>query len=201
VHLLSYIVLCAVCGGPTSRQTVNRRGWTGEQYSCLKKRCASASMDLMDEYVQRAVVAWLSREDIYDVLTAQCATDAEVAHARAEAARLRGDLEDWRKLAEAGEVTPISFARAEKGLLAQIAEHESRAAEAGIPPVLRGRIGKEAVAAWAELGDEVAVKRDIIRLVADIRLLPAGKGNRRPFGRHRLVWRWKFGAEHDDAAA
>jgi len=201
VHLLSYVVLCAVCGGPTSRQTVNRRGWTGEQYSCLKKRCASAPMDLMDEYVQRAVVAWLSRPDIYEILTAQTATDAEVTHARAEAARLRADLEDWRKLAEAGEVTPISFARAEKGLLAQIAEHEARAAEAGIPPVLRGRIGAEAVAAWAELGDEVAVKRDIIRTVADIRLLPAGKGNRRPFGRHRLDWRWKFGQEHDDVAA
>ena len=43
-------------------------------------------------------------------------------------------------------MTAISFARAEKGLFAQIAEHEARAAEAGIPPVLRGRIGAEAVA-------------------------------------------------------
>jgi site-specific DNA recombinase len=197
VHLLSYIVLCDVCDGPTSRHSVTRRGWSGEQYTCLRKKCSSALMNVMDEYVQRAVVAWLSRPDIYEVLTAQCATDAEVAHARAEAARLRGDLEEWRKLAEAGEVTPVSFARAEKGLLAQIAEHESRAAEAGIPPVLRGRIGEQAVAAWAELGDEVAVKRDIIRLVADIRLRPAGKGNRRPFGRHRLNWRWKYGAEYD----
>jgi hypothetical protein len=201
VHLLSYLVLCAICGGPMSRQPVTRRSWSGEQYSCLKKKCSSVAKDVLDEYVQRVVVAWLSRRDIYEVLTAQCATDAEVAHARTEAARLRGDLEDWRKLAEAGEVTPISFARAEKGLLAQIAEHESRAAEAGIPPVLRGRIGEQAVAAWAELGDEVAVKRDIIRTVADIRLLPAGKGSRRPFGRHRLEWTWKFGREHDDAAA
>jgi site-specific DNA recombinase len=201
IHLLSYVVLCAVCGGPTHRHTIKRRGVISVQYSCVKKRCASAPMALMDEYVQRVVVAWLSRPDIYEILTAQTATDADVAHARAVADRLRGDLEDWRKLAEAGEVTPISFARAEKGLLAQIAEHDARAAEAGIPPVLRGRIGAEAVAAWAELGDEVAVKRDIIRTVADIRLKPAGKGNRRPFGRHRLEWRWKFGPEYDDAAA
>jgi DNA invertase Pin-like site-specific DNA recombinase len=201
VHLLSYIVTCSVCGGPTCKQSVTRRGWTGELYSCLKKRCAAAPLEILDEYVQRAVVAWLSRPDIYEVLTAQTATDADVSHARAEAARLRTDLEDWRKLAESGDVTPISFARAEKGLLAQIAEHDARAAEAGIPSVLRGRIGAEAVAAWAELGDEVAVKRDIIRLVADIRLIPAGKGNRRPFGRHRLDWRWKFGKEHDDVAA
>jgi hypothetical protein len=59
--------------------------------------------------------------------------------------------------------------------------------------VLRGRLGADAVAAWAELGDEVAVKRDIIRTVADIRLVPAGKGSRKPFGRHRLEWTWKFG--------
>jgi site-specific DNA recombinase len=201
VHLLSYIVPCAVCGGPLSKNTVPRKSWSGEMYSCLNKRCAAARMDLMDEYVQRVVVAWLSRPDIYQLLTAQTATDADVAHARAEAQRLRADLEDWRKLAEAGDVTPISFARAEKGLLAQIAEHDARAAEAGIPPVLRGRIGEQAVAAWAELGDEVAVKREIIRTVADIRLKPAGKGNRRPFGRHRLEWRWKFGPENDDAAA
>jgi site-specific DNA recombinase len=201
VHLLSYVVTCAVCGGPTSRQMVVRRAWSGERYSCLKKRCAAAPMDLMDEYVQRVVVAWLSRPDIYEILTAQTASDAEVAHARAEADRLRTDLEDWRRLAETGEVTAISFARAEKGLLAEIARHDARAAEAGIPPVLRGRIGEQAVQAWAELGDEVAVKRDIIRTVADIRLRRAGKGSRRPFGRHRLDWRWKFGPEYDDAAA
>ncbi len=45
------------------------------------------------------------------------------------------------------------------------------------------------------------VKRDITRTVADIRLKPAGKGNRRPYGRHRLEWRWKFGPEYDDDAA
>lgn len=201
VHLLSYVVPCAVCGGPTSRQTASKARWRSEQYSCLKKRCASAPMELMDEYVQRVLVAWLSRPDIYEILTAQTASDAEVAHAQAEAQRLRAELEDWRKLAETGDVTAISFARAEKGLLAQIAVHEARAAEAGIPPVLRGRIGEQAVAAWAALGDEVAVKRGIIRTVADIRLKPAGKGNRRPFGRHRLDWRWKFGPEYDDAAA
>lgn len=108
-------------------------------------------------------------------------------------------LEDWRKLAEAGEVSPISLARAEEGLLFQIAEHDGRAAEAGIPPMPRGRIDAEAVATWAELDDGVAVTRDAIRTIADIRLPPAGKGNRSPFGRHRLDWQWACGSEHDEA--
>ncbi|MEV6345932.1 recombinase family protein [Actinoplanes sp. NPDC051851] len=201
VYLLSYVIPCKTCGGPISRQVASRGSWSRVLYACLKKRCAAVPMEVLDEFVERTVVAWLSREDIHEILTAQTATDADVAHARAEADRLRGELEDWRRLAEIGDVTAISFARAEKGLLDQIAQHEQRASEAGIPPVLRGRIGKQAVAAWAELGDEVAVKREIIRLVADIKLLPAGKGSRKPFGRHRLEWKWNFGEQDTDTAA
>ena len=40
--------------------------------------------------------------------------------------------------------------------------------------MLHGRIGDPAVAAWQELGDDVPVKREIIRTVADIKLLRAG---------------------------
>jgi len=69
------------------------------------------------------------------------------------------------------------------------------------PPAVRGRLGPQAVQAWAELDDELAVKRDIIRTVAEIKLLWAGKGSRVPFGRHRLEWHWKFGPDTDDEAA
>jgi site-specific DNA recombinase len=201
VHLLSYIVHCGVCGGPISLGIVNRHGWTGEVYSCLKKRCAAVKAEFLDEYVERAVVAWLARPETYDMLSAHAGGDEEITRARAEAQRLRAELEDWRKLAEDGGVTAISFARAEKGLLAQITEHEQRAADAGIPPVLRGRLGPQAVQAWAELDNELAVKRDIIRTVAEIKLLRAGKGSRVPFGRHRLEWHWKFGPDTDTEAA
>jgi len=197
VHLLSYVVRCGVCDGPLSMGKVNRHGWQGQVYSCLKKRCAAVTADVLDEFVQRAVVAWLARPEVFADLTADATSDEQVAHARAEAQRLRAELEEWRKLAERGEVTAISFARSERGLLAQIEAHEAAAKEAGIPPVLRGRIGDDAVSAWAALGDEVAVKRDIINTVADIRLLRAGKGSRKPFGRHRLEWTWKFGTSTD----
>ena len=35
-------------------------------------------------------------------------------------------------------------------------------------------LGEHALQNWAELGDAVGRKREIIRTVADIRLLPAG---------------------------
>jgi site-specific DNA recombinase len=198
VHLLSHIVACGVCGGPLSAQRVSRNRTGPMYYSCTRRRCAAVKAETLDEYIQRVVVAWLSRPEVFEDLSAGVG-DEQVAHDRAEAQRLRAELEDWRKLAETGDVSAISFARAEKGLLAQIAAHEQRAADAGVPPVLRGRIGPEAVAAWAALGDDTgdgtAVKREIIRTIADIRLRSAGKGSRRPFGRHRLEWEWKFGPD------
>jgi hypothetical protein len=103
---------------------VSRPGWTG-QYCCLKKRCAAVKAEILDGYGQRVVVAWLSRPAIFADLSCGVG-DAEIAYARAEAQRLRAELEDWRKLGEAGEVSAISFARAEKGLTAQIAEPEMR---------------------------------------------------------------------------
>ena len=93
VHLLSYIVHCGVCGGPISLGKVNRHGWTGDVYSCLKKRCAAVKAEYLDEYVQRAVVAWMSRKDIHELLASQTGGDEEVARARAEASRLRSELE------------------------------------------------------------------------------------------------------------
>jgi hypothetical protein len=199
VLLLSYIVGCGVCSGPISMGTVNRHGWTGQVYSCLKRRCAAVKAAYLDEYVQRVVVAWLAQPYILELLSAG-QDDAEIAHARAEAQRLRGELEDYKKLAEAGELA-VDWIRFERGLSAQIAA-ETRAQDAGIPPVLRGRIGEQAVAAWAALGDDVAVRRGIIRTVAEIRLLTAAhKGDRRPFGRHRLDWHWLFGPQDNDLAA
>ena len=70
VHLLSYIVLCGVCGGPLSCSQVSRHGWTGQVYSCLKKRCAAVKAEILDEYVQRVVVAWLSRPEVFEELSA-----------------------------------------------------------------------------------------------------------------------------------
>ena len=200
VHLLSYVVACGVCGGPLSSNMVNRHGWTGRVYSCLKKRCAAVKAEFLDEYVERAVVAWLSLPETVDMLNALSGGDEQAATARAEAARLRTDLEEYKRLAEAGEIKPVEYLRFSRGLEAQIAEQEAIAAEAGIPPVLRGIVGPLAVAQWAAIGDEVARKREIIRTVADIRLLPAGKGNRKPFGAHRLEWRWVLGPDGEDGA-
>jgi hypothetical protein len=86
----------------------------------------------------------------------------------------------------------VGYARISRGLEAQIAEQEKISAEAAIPPILWGRIGPEAIGARAALSDQMAVKRDIIRTVAQIKLLPPVNGDM-TFGPHRLNWSWRFG--------
>ncbi len=121
VHLLSYIAQCAVCDGPLSMTAVSRRGWTGQTYSCLKRRCVAVMKERLDEYVQRAVVAWLAHPDVFEILSAGTG-DAEVAQARAQAQKLRAELDEWRGLAGTEDgPSLVSFARAEKNLMAQIA--------------------------------------------------------------------------------
>jgi site-specific DNA recombinase len=191
VHLLSYIVRCGVCQGPVRMTTMPRAGSALRMYACLRRRCASVKAELLDEFVERTVVAWLSREDVFQQLVAAGHNDAEATHARTEAERLSAELEDYKKLAETGELKAVDYVRFERSLTARIQEAEAKAKESGIPPVLRGRIGPQAIAAWDAIADDLAVKREIIRTVADIELLPAAhKGERRPFGRHRLNWTW-----------
>lgn len=196
VYLLSYIAECGKCGGPLQATKAGGHSAGKPMYKCLERACAAVERALLDEYAERVVVAWLSRKDVYESLTFG-QDDEEVAEARAEAQRQRVSLEGWRVQAEAGEVEPVSFARVEKAHRARIAAAEQRAAAAGIPPVLRGRLGPEALGAWAELADNVAVKRDIIRTVAQIKLFPAGKGRTgwSLTDPERLSWRWRFGTD------
>ncbi|WP_244870533.1 recombinase family protein [Catellatospora sp. IY07-71] len=195
-YLLSYLVKCGKCGGPLSVGNVNRHGWTGQVYSCLHKRCAAVKMQYLDEYVERIVVGWLSRPATYENLH-RVFDDQGVVRARAEAQRLRAELEEWRAAAEIGDVTATSFRRVEPGLIQRIKGAEAKAREAGVPPVLRGMIGPHAEAEWAALGDDVARKREIIKEIFELKLMPAGKGTRK-FSGSRVAKRWLL--LDDDAA-
>ena len=69
---------------------------------------------------------------------------------------------------------PMSFARVERGLLERIAQADRQAADAA-PPLLRGLVGPDAAAKWVML--DTAAKREVIRMVARISVIPAGKGS------------------------
>jgi hypothetical protein len=176
VWLLSWLARCGKCGGQLN--SISRPGPSGSRvqiYRCAEHGCVVVAQPELDEYVQAVLVAWLAQPQVYATLAKATAdTDQQAAHARAEGQRLRAELEQWRQAAEAGHVTPISFARVERGLLERIAQTDQHAADAATPPLLRGLVGPDAAAKWAML--DTAAKREVIRMVAQIRVTPVGKG-------------------------
>jgi DNA invertase Pin-like site-specific DNA recombinase len=197
VHLLSFIGKCAVCGGPLAAALARKGVWRGWTYRCQRRLCVAVRKEWLDEYIERIVVAWLTKADVHAGLH-QPTTDKETAAARAEAQRLRTQLEGYKQLAEAGEMDPPEYARITRGLKAGIAAAEARAVERSLPPVLRGRIGKHAKREWAALADNLPVKREIIREILSIELLKA-ESNARTFNPNRLRLRWTYGDDTNPA--
>jgi DNA invertase Pin-like site-specific DNA recombinase len=190
-YLLSYIATCGVCGGQLSCRTHPRA--SGQRlliYTCQDRQCTVVTTQYLDEYIERIVVQWLSTADVHEALHRQPA-DRDTSAARAEAQRLRAQLEEYKKLAEAGDIEPQEYARFAKGLKAGITEAEARAEQAGLPPVLRGRLGKHAAREWAKLEDNIAVKREIIREILSVELLRSDN-DRHGFGPHRVRLAWTY---------
>ncbi|HEY3004206.1 MAG TPA: recombinase family protein, partial [Kribbellaceae bacterium] len=199
-YLLSYLAKCAVCGGWLNYTTNKPTPGYGYQpvgtYICAANFCTAITQKALDDHVERVMIAWLSDPEVFADLT-KVDDSAIAAQARAEANQLRVDLEDWRRQAEAGDVTAATFARVEKDRLTRIGEAEQRAQSATVPSVLVGNIGPAAAARWAKL--DLPVKRQIITAVADIRLAPVGQGFRVPVA-DRVVWRTRLGPVAEPSA-
>lgn len=159
-------------------------------YSCLKRRCAAVKMVYLDEYIERLVVAWLRQGDVHEGLH-QAFDDREAVQARADAERLRATLDGYRKAAASGEWEAEDLHPIMAGLKTQIGQAEARAQASSLPAVLRGRTGEHAAMEWAAL--DLSVKREIIKTLVKIELVPAGKGVR-GFGPHRVKLEWTYGA-------
>jgi site-specific DNA recombinase len=187
-HLLSCLAVCDSCGGWLTRGTSKPRPGYGYEpvavYGCRENFCTSIKQQTLDDYVERVIVAWLSDPEVYEELT-RVDDSATAVQARAEAGQLRADLADWRSKAKAGEVSASFYSEIEQDRLARIAEAEKRA-QVAIPSVLAGNVGPQAAQRWAGL--DMAVKRQIITAVSEIRVKPVGKGSRVPVA-ERVVWR------------
>ncbi|MDG4768864.1 recombinase family protein [Solwaraspora sp. WMMD792] len=177
-HLLSYLMRCDQCEGPPCVA----RG----RYRC--EGCgATIVQPATDAFVEAVVLGWLARPDVHERLrSATAISDAEVIEAEAEAARLRGELDGWRRSAIAGRTSPESLAVIEAGLTDRIRAAESRTLAAGLPPELRDLLapGEDVAARWAAAG--IPPQRVVIRTVADVRFAAGRRGGARRFDPWRL---------------
>lgn len=193
-HLLSYIARAHQCGGHLRAYTQKVRpdGTRIPGYMCSVDSCATIQLADLDDFAERAVVRYLTRESVYQDLL-DCSGDAEVAEIRGTIERLTNEVETWRRLGEEG-ADAVTVVRSVNGLKERITELEQKLETRALPPVLRGRIGPGLADAWDDY--DLAVQREMIRVTADIRIKPVGKGRRNvPLDGNRLAWRWLIGPD------
>ncbi len=164
---------CGECGSKLTTRLANKQQrHRADIYACREKSCVGIYEPDLDAYVEKVMVAWLA-----DPATAAAlqrgGDESALILARADAEKARGELADWRRMAQAGDISAAGYMAAEKGLFARIADAEQREQEASTPPILAGRVGPAAAAGWAALS--LPVKRQIIAAVADIRLRKVGR--------------------------
>lgn len=170
----SGIYRCGVCGA-TMRvaNATGARRKNGKVYVCRMSKHLVRDQPLLDEFVSSVIVARLSKPDAADLLLTDDRPDLDAL--RASLITEQAGLEDWRRLAEAGEVTALSFARAEKAALARIEAIRGEMAHVDRAPILRDLIEADDVAvAWKGL--PLDRQRAVVRLMAAVTVQRARPG-------------------------
>jgi len=166
-YLLSYLARCG-CGSWLLVVPAHKPG-RRPYYRC-ERGCTSMVVEWLDEHVTGVICARLSSPQASERLTRH--DDTQVLAARAEAATLRGRLDEFRLSAARGETSPASLARIEGELLPQVEAAERRAIAATVPVPVRDLIDGDGDirAAWDAMS--VAARREVVRTMVEVRLHP-----------------------------
>ena len=147
-------------------------GTRTRSYDC-RNYCVSRGADLVDAFVEEAV---LQRLENPTLLAALERTDAEAVAAAAEAKQLRASYDKWIAEAIDAELSPIEIKQYKDRRLPAILAADARAQAALPMPHVVAAAGPNARAKWAdESVTPLTAKRDIIRSLLDITILPVKK--------------------------
>jgi site-specific DNA recombinase len=181
-HLLSGIAVCGVCDGRIRVQ--KNRGFLA--YLCVDGFHVSRRQDQADALVEAVTVARLQRPDILELLTDD--DDEAVIAALTEAREKRARLDGFYDAAAAGNLSPAALARIEATLLPEIAAAERRAQRVGLPPLVADTAGPSAADRWDALS--LPQRREVIKALMTVRILPTGRGVREFNPEHiEITWR------------
>ncbi len=189
-HLLSGIATCGAegCGAGVRAQRHHKR--TYAIYLCPEGFHVGRKVDWVDALVREVVVERLARPDAVELFSPRD-SDEQAEAARAEAADLRAQLDGfYDSAATPGGITPQALARIEARLLPLIRDAERRAAPPVPPRLLADLIGREDVGARFD-AMEVVEKREVIRTLITVRLLPSRKRQRGVFVPEDVEITWR----------
>jgi site-specific DNA recombinase len=150
---------------------------------------------VVEKFVERAVIARLSRQDAADLVAAPDSA-VDVAGLRQEAAAIRASLEEMAADRALGHISRAQMLAATGRGNARLDEIAAELAEAARESVLAPLIAAEnAAGAWETL--DLARKRAILKTLMTITLRSPGKGARRGFDPATVQINWR----HDEQDA
>jgi site-specific DNA recombinase len=170
--LLTGVALCGVCAGPVH---------AGGNKGYPVYRCATSTghfsrkAEPIDKYISDVMAARLSRPDAADLFIPP-ETGPNKSELVRDADRIRRKLDGLAALYEEGILTAKGVRQSSERLKTHLADVDAKLAEVnGIPKAVRTIVkAADVKAAWESL--DVADRREIIRALATIFLLPPGRG-------------------------
>ncbi|PBC54902.1 recombinase [Rhodococcus sp. ACPA1] len=192
-HQGAGIYRCGVCGEPMKVYTM-RGGGTGsyKSYRCSAKPHLSQRKEPLDDYIDRVVVARLSREDAALVLDRGKGVD--VVALQAERDGLQSRKNQLATLFTGGAIDGMQLKAGSADLQAKIDELDGKLASARQSSPLADLVlaGDELQAVWERLSADVRGK--VIAHLMSVTILPVGSGQRPKgggldVGRVAIEWR------------
>lgn len=184
-HLLTGTARCGVCSAGL-RVGKQRSGTLS--YVCYPGFHTAIRKDWLDETMTELVLQRMEREDALELLRPADREQAE-ATAKRELAELEQRLDGFYAGAAAGDVTRAGLTAIETRLLPQIEDARRRARPTPVPTVLRKLAGPGARGRWPGLG--VALQRETVDLLLEIRIMPVTRRGSRRFDPDRIRWSWR----------
>lgn len=168
-YLLSGIATCGVCG-----RVVKVQPQRGDYMTYMCKRfCVTRKMQWVDDLIVGLVISRLSQPDALVLLADP---DDDVSVTLDAIGHKRSRLEEFYEAAAKGEITAAGLGRIEANLLTEIEVLESRIRRYDVPSVVY-ELAKSPAERWATLTLEQ--KREVLRTLLEIRILPGHSGSRR----------------------
>jgi site-specific DNA recombinase len=186
-YLLSGVALCGACG-PDAGQTVYASPYKAKGREYLIYRCPTAHLgrrlDYVDEVVEDVVIARLARPDAADVFT----PDQDIVGLQSEADELRRRRDSLAAILADGLLDADAVRQQARKLTDRI-DTLSRRIEAalGTSPVAELATSDDVAATWAGLS--IQAKREVIRTLMTVTILPSGKGARFNPEQVAITWR------------
>jgi site-specific DNA recombinase len=183
-YLLSGICICGKCGHKMYASPMKAKGKEWMSYRCFGAYCITRRLDLVDDVVNGVMVARLSRPDASEMFTS---SNDSVA-LRRKATDLRDRRDALAAMLADGLLSPSAVREQAGRLSSELHQVEGDLSAAdSINPAAEIIAADDVGESWA--GQSLGIRRQIIRSLMDVTVLPAGKGVR--FTPEQIKIDWK----------